>query len=95
MVVWISTKHLLVPFIGFPIPWLLNPLSEIRFVITGGGFYSNSNLQCIKSDKERENVRKKNSSMHTETFNTIFKNEFNPVLVQFHTYEVIVKMPFS
>ena len=59
---------------------VLNPLFEIRFVIAGGGVYSNYNLQCIKSDKERENVRRKKPVQCIQkTFNTIFKNGFNPV----------------
>ena len=36
------------------------------FVVAGGGFYSYNNLQFIKLDKERKNVRKKISFIHTK-----------------------------
>ena len=41
---------------------------KIVFMVAGGGFYSYYNLQCIKLDKERKNVRKKISFMHSKIF---------------------------
>ena len=37
---------------------------KIGFVVAGGGFYSYHNLVCIKLDKEKRILEKKNSFMH-------------------------------
>ena len=39
---------------------------KIGFVFAKGAFYSYCNLKCIKLDKERKNVRKKISFIHTK-----------------------------
>ena len=48
-----------------------------RFVVAGSGFYSYYNLQCIKLDKERKNVRNKISFMHKKIINTSMKEEWS------------------
>ena len=54
---------------------------KIGFVVTGCGFYSYNNLQCIKIDRERKNVQEKKKVLCIQkTFNAIFKIGFNPVL---------------
>ena len=57
------------------VPMVLNPLT-IGFVISGGGFYSYYNLQCIKLDQERKNARKKIVLFIQKTFKAFFKNGF-------------------
>ena len=87
----------------FPIPWIF--ISFPAFVFRGshgieltflkldswspGAGFSFYNLKCIKIDRERKNVRKKISFMHTKTFNAAFKNGFNPMLGS------IPRLPFS
>ena len=45
----------------------------------GAGFIPIITYNIIKSDKERNNVRKKSVLCIQKTFNTIFKNGLNPV----------------
>ena len=58
-------------------------------MVAGGGFYFYYNLQFIKIDKEKKNMREKISLIHTKKSNAIFKNGFNPVLVS------IPRLPIS
>ena len=44
-------------------------------MVAGVGFYSYNNLQCIKLDEERKNVRKK-SFINTKKHLTLFKEWF-------------------
>ena len=46
---------------------------KVGFVVAWGDFYSYHIHQGNKSDKERENVRKKISFMHTKGFNIFLK----------------------
>ena len=71
-----STFFYLCPFLnisnigshGIEPTWDWNIFLKILFVVARGGFYSYYNLQCIKLDKERKNVRKEISFMHTKIF---------------------------